>query len=73
MQKKAIGVMTFLVVIFVFLAGNVLRNTNDNNSGRRVDPFRCSDAKYYFEKVGVEVDCRSIDCEVNKDCVLKEK
>ncbi len=34
-------------------------------SGKRVDPFRCTDAAYYFGLVDVSVDCVRIEREVN--------
>ena len=34
-------------------------------SGKRVAPFHCSDAKEYFAKINVIVDCERIEEEVN--------
>ena len=37
----------------------------DKKKGRRKNPFRCSDAKYYFSKLNIDVDCSQIEEEVN--------
>lgn len=53
----------FVTLIFLVLAFVLFEI--DHFKGRRTDPFRCSDAKEYFHKVGVEVDCQKIEKEVN--------
>jgi len=37
----------------------------DKKKGRRKDPFRCSDAKKYFNQIEITVDCERIEDEVN--------
>lgn len=54
----------FVALIFLFFALITLEYNQE--TGRREDPFRCSDAKEYFHQVGVEVDCQRINEEVNE-------
>ena len=63
-------VIAIIVILVAFIdkqdKGLVkLQNLNSlMASGIRKDAFRCSDAKKYFAKVKVEVDCKHIDMEV---------
>lgn len=38
---------------------------DDRLKGKRVDPFRCSDAEHYLQALNVDVDCKRIESEVN--------
>lgn len=63
-NKRTIKIILFILFFAGWLYTAVLQ-FEIVNKGERFDPFRCSDAKKYFEKLGVEVDCEKIDKEVN--------
>lgn len=57
--------ITLLIIsILMFIYVTILQS-EIIQQGRRDDPFRCSDAREYFEKLEIEVDCQRIDFEVN--------
>lgn len=61
--------MRFFILVLVIITLTIAFMVQSSKpQERRTDPFRCSDARVYFEQVGVSVDCDKIECEVNHDC-----
>ena len=64
-EKQGLLFMGVLFLVFMAVTTITLHNMQAQKKGKRVDPFRCSDAKHYFEKQGIDVDCARIEKEVN--------
>jgi len=63
--KKQVADQKYLIEIVNKRTKEIEQLINDKKKGRRKDPFRCSDAKQYFNRINIAVDCSRIKNEVN--------